>query len=148
MKENYYQNIEYPSWFNARPLVYDPKLSQYPPNTPISMIVKEIMIEKWNPSYSYNRFYELCSPSYCTYSQRIRAKSIFGVILTLVSVIGGLTVALRLITPTLVKLILNFLTIIIRRRQQQQQQSGKYSFFSTLNEYIMKFINNNYFKYV
>ncbi|CAF0893736.1 unnamed protein product [Rotaria sordida] len=61
IKESFFQNIEYPSWFDVHPLVYDPTLSRYPPNTSISMIIEEMMIEKWNPSYSYNQFYKFAA---------------------------------------------------------------------------------------
>lgn len=136
IQESYFQNIEYPSWFDVHPLVYDPMLSRYPPNTSISTVVKQMMVEKWNPSYSYNRFYELCAPNYCTYSQKIHTHTITGVIITLVSMIGGLTVSLRLITPLLITFILNLLIMVTKRRQeqQQQQQSGNRSFYNYKNK--------------
>ena len=105
---------------DVRPLVYDPVRSHFPPNTPISMIVKNIMIERWNPTLSYPRFYELCAPSYCTYSQRIHTQTIVGVMITLVSVTGGVIVSLRLITPQLVNFISRLWKLISKRRQQQQ----------------------------
>ncbi len=124
IQEAYIQNVEYPSWFDVHPLVHDPKLSQYPPNTSISKIVQNIMIEKWNPSILYEQFYESCAPSNCTYSQRIHINTGVGVVLTLVSMIGGLTVSLRLITPQLVKLIARLLLAITAKKQQRQQPEG------------------------
>ncbi len=124
IRDTYVQNVEYPSWFDPRPLVYDPTLSRYPPNTSISEIVKEIMLERWNPSYSYNSFYESCAPSYCTYSERIRTKNIVGAIIVLISIIGGLTMSLRLIIPHLVKFIIGLLRKI--KQRQHQQQFGKH----------------------
>jgi len=121
MKDSYYYNLEDPIWFDARPLVYNSTLSRYPPNTSISKIVQNIMIEKWNPSILYEQFYESCAPSNCTYSQRIYINTVFGVVLTLVSMIGGLTVSLHLITPQLVKLIARLLLAITVKKQQRQQ---------------------------
>ncbi|CAF1447925.1 unnamed protein product [Rotaria sp. Silwood1] len=124
--QSYFQNIEYPSWFDVHPLVYDPTLSRYPPNTSISMIVEEMMIEKWNPSYSYYQFYKLCAPTYCTYSQRIRTNTIIEVIIILVSMFRGLTVSLHLITPWFVKFMYYLFLKFIGERQQEQEQSGNH----------------------
>jgi hypothetical protein len=120
-KQTYIFNVEHPLWFDVHPLIYDRKLSRFPPNTSILTIIKELMIERWNPSSSYDRFYKLCAPSYCTYSKRIRPK-IPDVIIKLVSMIGGLTFSLGLITPRLVQFILYLLTKFRKRQQQQQQQ--------------------------
>ncbi|CAF4018097.1 unnamed protein product [Rotaria sp. Silwood2] len=102
IRNNLLGGITQSSWFDVRPLVYDPILSGFPPNTSIRMIVKNIMIEQWNPSYSYSRFYESCAPSYCTHSQRTHTKTIIGMMITMLSMIGGLTVSLHLITPYLI----------------------------------------------
>ncbi len=111
-------------WFNPRPLIYDPTLSRFPPNTSIKMILQNMMIERWNISTSYNSFYESCAPSYCTYSQTIHTKTVIGVIVTLISMIGGLVVSLRLITPQFMKFSIYLWTIISKRQRQQQQQQG------------------------
>jgi hypothetical protein len=128
IQKTYLNNVEYPSWFDVNPLVYDPTLTRFPPNTSISMIVKDIMIERWNSSFSYDRFFERCAPSYCTYSERIRVKTIVGVILILISMIGSLTVSLRLITSQLVKYVYRLMEMI-RKRQQEQQRGNCYSNF-------------------
>ncbi len=78
------------------------------------------MIEQWNPSYSYIRFNELCKPSYCTYTEKIRTKTIIEVIITLVSLLGELVSSVRLITPRLIKF-LTWLPSKIFKRQEQQQ---------------------------
>jgi hypothetical protein len=122
IQQAYFQNILYPVWFDPRPLIYDPTLSRFPPNTSIELIIKNMMIERWNPFTLYNNFYQSCAPSYCIYSQTVRTKSIIGVIITLVSMIGGLIVSLRLITPQFVKFIIRLFSMISSRQQQQQQQ--------------------------
>ncbi|CAF1281000.1 unnamed protein product [Adineta steineri] len=112
--------------YHLHPLIYNPTLSKYPPNTSVLEIVKELMIEQWNPLYIYEPFYESCAPSYCTYSKNIRTKNTMGVITTLVSLIGGLTVALRLITPQLVKLFYWLLTLNKKKKEKQPQQGNDY----------------------
>ena len=126
IQEAYFQNIEYPSWFEPRLLIDNPNASRFSSDTSLSTIVKEMMIEEWNSFYSYNHFYDLCAPDYCTYSERIHSKSTTGIIITLISTTGGLITLLRLLTPLLVKLIFGFQKILTKgRRQQEQQQSGK-----------------------
>ncbi|CAF0872304.1 unnamed protein product [Adineta steineri] len=124
IQQTYIDAVSDPLWFDPRPLIYDPTSSRFPPNTSIEIIVKDIMIEQWNPSTSYERFYELCAPNYCTYSQKGQRRAIFEVAVTLVSLIGGLIVSLRVITPQLVKCLIGLLGIINKRHQQQEQQRG------------------------
>ncbi|CAF1633602.1 unnamed protein product, partial [Adineta steineri] len=93
-------NVIYtPELAGGIPLINDPTRSRFPPNTSVSTIVEEMMMEQWNVFLSYKDFYESCAPIYCTYSEKIRKKTIAGIIITMMSVIGGLVVSLRLITP-------------------------------------------------
>ncbi|CAF4140026.1 unnamed protein product, partial [Adineta steineri] len=109
------------SLHNISPLINDPTRSRFPPNTLVSTIFKEMMVEQWNASWPYKNFYESCAPIHCTYSEKIRTKTIAGIILALMSVIGGLVVSLRLITPYLVRFFY-YLWEKINKRQQNQQQ--------------------------
>ena len=88
--------------FTIRPLADSPALTQFPPNTSLSSVVKKMMIEQWNISLSFDHYYQTCAPAYCTYTQTVRAQSFMGVLLTLISMIGGLSVALQLCTPVFV----------------------------------------------
>ncbi|UJR34666.1 hypothetical protein I4U23_027443 [Adineta vaga] len=115
----YIQNIEYPSWFDVRPLISNPILDRYPPNISIEKIIEQVMIEQWNEYLLYDQFYQSCSPTYCTYSKKIRTKTFFEVITTLISIIGGLTLSLRLITPQLVKFIYRILNKNNIRQEEQ-----------------------------
>jgi hypothetical protein len=120
IKEAYFYNVDYPLWFDIHPLVFDSTLSRYPINTTMEMILKEIMVEQWNPSSSYDRFYESCAPSYCTYSYKARTRTIVQVMIILTSMIGGLTITLRLITPQLVGYTFRLLRLSVRTQRQQQ----------------------------
>jgi hypothetical protein len=106
------------TWFQIHPLVYDRESSRFPPNTSLSIIVREIMIEQWNLSASFDRYYEACAPVYCMYSYSTRASSFIEIIIKLVSMVGGLTVALRLITPQLIKLVFKLLKRKTKRRRR------------------------------
>jgi len=121
IKEAYFYNVYNPLWFDIHPLVFNSTLSRYPINTTMEVILKEIMIEQWNPSSSYDRFYESCAPSYCTYSYKAHTRTIVQVMVTLMSMMGGLIITLRLITPQLVGCIFRLLRLLVRTQQQQQQ---------------------------
>ncbi|UJR12699.1 hypothetical protein I4U23_016873 [Adineta vaga] len=95
-------------------LVYNSTLSRFPPKTLISNIIQNIMIEQWNSSVSYNRFYESCAPSYYSYSLRMPAKSTVEIITTLLSSIGGLILLLRLVIPQLVNSVINLNIFLLR----------------------------------
>ena len=120
IKDSYYYNVENPEWFNPQPLIYDSTKNHYPPNSSIASIVKKLMIESWNSSYSYERFYSICSPVYCVYSELSRTNSIVSVFIVILSMLGGLTVTLRLISPWIVKFIYKLFKKTNQRRNQQR----------------------------
>ncbi|UJR24406.1 hypothetical protein I4U23_005783 [Adineta vaga] len=126
IKEIYFKTEPNPSWFDVRPLVYNRMLSHFPPNTTIAKIIKDMMVETWNPSFSYNHYYKACAPSYCTYSRVIRTNGIIDVFLKLMSTIGGISVSLRFITPKLIEFVDALSKFKFRRRRQQQQEQGLY----------------------
>ncbi|UJR19648.1 hypothetical protein I4U23_022782 [Adineta vaga] len=103
-----------------QPLVYDPTVSRYLPNTTISTIVEELMLEQWNTVSSYQRFYESCAPTYCSYSESIRKQTPLGLIITFVSMIGGIVVSLRILTPQLVKFFFGFRKNFNRKSNQTE----------------------------
>ncbi|CAF4079112.1 unnamed protein product, partial [Adineta steineri] len=107
---------DYYPWYAIRPLVYDPT-SRYLPNTSIKTILQNLMIEQWNPHNSYEYYYGSCLPTYCIYSQVTNQKTLVRIVLSLISLIGGLTLALRIIVPHLVK----FIRRCFRSKRQQQQ---------------------------
>ncbi|CAF4048764.1 unnamed protein product [Adineta steineri] len=146
VKKVYFANVLNPVWFDPSPLIYDPRLSQFPPNTSINTIVKNIMVEQWNPSTSYNNFYESCAPNYCTYSQTIPTNSVVGVIIKLVSMIGGLIVSLHLITPILVKFIIYLFLMINKRQPEPEQQQVRLKWFDQLKLTIRNVVSLVYIK--
>ncbi len=89
--------------------------SRYSVNSTIQELVDDLMIEEWNASTMYERYYNACQPTQCTYQIQTRHDIIY-IVTTLFGVAGGLTTALKLIAPRLVKL-------VRKRRGQQQQHS-------------------------
>lgn len=121
IKQTYFWYVEDPVWFDIEPFTYNSISKHFLPNTSIGSIMKGMMIERWNPSVSYEQFYESCAPSYCTYTEIEYSKAVFEVIITLISIIGGLTISLRLITPYLVKVFYILLLNITKRTHQEQR---------------------------
>lgn len=115
----YFWNTDEPSWFDVSPLASNPTSSSFSQNSSISTIIQEIMIKQWNPSYSYEKFYHSCSPSYCFYSKKVHTTDIIGLLIAMISMIGGLTLSLRLIASYSVI----FINILISRIQRKERKS-------------------------
>jgi hypothetical protein len=67
------------------------------------------MVEQWNRSIMYDRYYNECQPTECTYTHETK-NSIIYIFTTLFGLTGGLTAALKLLVPRLV----NFIAFCIR----------------------------------
>jgi hypothetical protein len=75
------------------------------------------MIEKWNVSPAYERYYNACHPTQCTYTFETRNDLIY-IVTTLFGIAGGLITVLKLILPRLIKL-------FRKKREHQQLTAGK-----------------------
>ncbi|CAF1429583.1 unnamed protein product [Adineta ricciae] len=94
--------------------LYIDEESQYETNVTIETLIDHLFIEKWNDFYKYDKYYNSCKPSFCSY--KIEQKPVFLYILTkLIRVYGGLTIIMRLLIPNIVRLI---------RRKRQRQERG------------------------
>lgn len=76
----------------------------WPDVTTLEPIYKNLMVENFSASSSYDSFYDICSPSYCIYTHK-EPTTILVIITTMFGLFGGLNVALRLLTRFLVKLV-------------------------------------------
>jgi hypothetical protein len=91
--------------------------SVYFTNSTIKILVDNLMIEKWNAPSIFERYYNECQPTNCTYSFEKRNDLIY-IATTLFGIAGGLTTVLELVIPRLVKL-------IRKKKEQQQPTTGK-----------------------
>ncbi|CAF1203034.1 unnamed protein product [Adineta ricciae] len=112
-----------PLWFEPRPLLYNSTVNHFSPTMSIGEVLNDIMVEDWNPSVSYENFYESCAPTHCTYTKRVRVKSLFEAIVTMISMIGGLMLAVRLCTIVLVKSILYLWMRTVKHTTEEQEQT-------------------------
>ena len=113
-----------PVWFNAKPLIYNSTTTNLYRNTSISTIMQNLMIEQWNPSYSYENFYQLCSPNYCMFRTRVRTNSLIQIIVLFISMIGGLMISIRLIAPYLVIFIMKVMSIFRRKDEEENNNNN------------------------
>ncbi|CAF1116554.1 unnamed protein product [Adineta ricciae] len=126
-------------WFSPTPLDYDPLSNDFLPNSSFSVITKEMMIEQWNYTASFDQYYETCAPNYCTYSYTARTYNYIGVIAKIISTIGGLVIALRLITPQLVTFLYRIFEPKIKASHENQM-----SFFTRMKILLQSFLKSLY----
>ncbi|CAF1459507.1 unnamed protein product, partial [Adineta steineri] len=126
------------SYFDVNILVNDSASSRFSPNTSLSTIVKALLVEEWNPVFSFDQYYEQCAPSKCTYSQEVRTTDFLGVIIFVISIIGGLIAGVRLIASLLIKMIAVLWKI--KRRPKTPQQPASSLSFSRIKQNIFKLI--------
>ncbi|CAF1297605.1 unnamed protein product [Adineta steineri] len=87
-------------------------------NDTVEMIAYEMFIESWsNHSISYERYFNSCSPTYCTYTYYQKSDPL-EILTTFLSVYGSLSIVVYFIVPYLVKIIKKIL-ICFRITQQQ-----------------------------
>ncbi|CAF1492193.1 unnamed protein product [Adineta steineri] len=84
----------------------------------VEKIAYEIFIESWStPNISYERYFNSCSPSYCTYTYYQKSDAL-EILTTFLSAYGSLSIVVYFIVPYLIKLIKKSL-IYFRITQQQ-----------------------------
>ena len=93
--------------------------TQFPSNSTIETLAYKLFVEEWYTNVSYASYFVSCAPESCTYTH-MQTKSILYVVITLLSIYGGLSVLLRVILPLSVK----YLVKNIRHRRQQQLSSA------------------------
>ena len=114
--------------YQVNVLVHNPATSRFPPDTFISDIVKQLMVDQWNPIFAFDRYYSSCAPINCVGSQTTNFSIFVLTIITLISTLGGLITVLRLITHVVIEIIVKLSKFSIKRqRRQQQQPKGSYS---------------------
>ena len=73
------------------------------PNQTIQILVDILLIDRWETNVSYENYFTTCSSLSCTYAIEERVSPIY-IITAIIGLYGGLTVALKLAAPILVKI--------------------------------------------
>lgn len=94
--------LAHKSFMNATAL--DPMLNnRFVENSTIQELVNELMIEKWNRTVSFEKYYDVCQPRHCAYDYKTKSNVIY-ILITLFGLSGGWITMLRFILPLLVTL--------------------------------------------
>ncbi|CAF4327728.1 unnamed protein product [Rotaria sp. Silwood2] len=75
-----------------------------PPNETIESIINKLMIDSWTLNISFSSYYKTCSPASCTY-EFLSRNDLFVVITTILSIFGGLSLGLKLLTLIILRFI-------------------------------------------
>ncbi|CAF1297268.1 unnamed protein product [Rotaria sordida] len=79
--------------------------SRFSPTTTIAVLFDNLMIESWENSIHFATYFQTCAPKACSYSYVQRFFLIY-MITTIVSIFGGIRVAVYIASPLFVKFIL------------------------------------------
>jgi hypothetical protein len=75
--------------------------TRFSPQTLISALIDALMVQRWNELINYTQYYDQCAPKLCTY--RITSHSSFSyVLVTLLSLCGGVVVGLKVFVPLII----------------------------------------------
>ncbi|CAF0907193.1 unnamed protein product [Rotaria sordida] len=83
----------------------DPTLSS--PNVTVQTLINKLLVDRLEHCIDYNQYYSSCAPISCTYSYNQRVDSIY-LVTSIIGLFGGLTIALKLFVPMIVKTIRHF----------------------------------------
>ena len=97
--------------------------SQFSMETKIGSIIQELFLENFSSQKNFSAFFQACQPHSCTYSYNARGHIAF-IITTILSLVGGLAFALKILASLLV-------TIYRMVQQRFQQRSSPISFITT-----------------
>lgn len=79
-------------------------LLHFQSNTRLLDIIEALMIEGWTSVIDFDSYYTQCHPKVCIYTFRQRF-NLINTIVTLMGLAGGLSAALRILSPLLVRLV-------------------------------------------
>ncbi|CAF3294627.1 unnamed protein product [Rotaria socialis] len=88
--------------------------SRFLTTSTVGDILDELMIEIWNWTLTFDKYFEQCRPIACSYTVTTRNDAIY-LVTTLIGLVGGLVTALKLVVPNSVNL--------IRKKKGQQLKS-------------------------
>jgi len=92
------------TFINGLSLVSPLSSSHFAQNTTVNDLLDELFIESWNNDSNFTGYFQICSPQSCTYSYDQRFNLLY-IIVTIISLFGGLRIIIHFSTPYIVKII-------------------------------------------
>ena len=80
-------------------------------------MMNDLMVEQWNSSITFAKYYDECKPSECSYTIGSRNDAIF-IATTVFGLVGGLVTILRIIVPRLID-------YIRRKKSHEKTKTGE-----------------------
>lgn len=99
--------------------------SRFFPDTKLNTIISQLLIEEWINTTDALAHYEQCKPNACTYTYTGRYNT-FYMITSLLGLLGGLNIVLRLTVPFIIK-------IIVKLRRRLLREALPFSKFISLS---------------
>ncbi|CAF4200171.1 unnamed protein product, partial [Rotaria sordida] len=78
--------------------------SRFSPDTKLDIIISQLFIEYWINSTNFSSYYNQCEPDQCFYTYEERFNRAY-IIATLLGIVGGLSIVLRILIPSIVILL-------------------------------------------
>ena len=79
-------------------------LSRFSETSSVGELLDEMMVDRWNRSAVYERYYAGCRPKECAYTVRARNDVIY-IVTTVFGLIGGLSTVLKILVPPTVRVV-------------------------------------------
>ncbi|CAF1251686.1 unnamed protein product [Adineta steineri] len=77
------------------------KLNSSNANSKIEMLLSQMFVKYWSNQTFYEKYFQSCAPEICSY-RKIQHYSFWNILIILIGLFGGLTKALKIITPILI----------------------------------------------
>lgn len=97
-------------------------LSKYSISEQVQTIYDQMMTDQWEIAKTFSNYYAICAPVECTYTYIARFDLLY-LITMLVGLFGGLTIALRSVSPFLVQLFFHSRALYTKCWEQRCQRS-------------------------
>ena len=91
--------------------------TKFTANSTVGEMMNDLMVEQWNSSITFAKYYDECKPSECSYTIGSRNDAIF-IATTVFGLVGGLVTILRIIVPRLID-------YIRRKKSHEKTKTGE-----------------------
>jgi hypothetical protein len=90
----------------------------------IELLANNLFIQSWNNKSSFESYFNHCHPLTCQYTYESRSDLIY-IVTTIIGLIGGVNVFLRLLLPHVVKLMASIWNYVLQRKRRQINTVGE-----------------------
>jgi hypothetical protein len=114
--------------------------SRFLPTTIINTIAEQLFIEDWTNLTSFSAYYEQCAPNECVYTYQVRFNIAYTISVVL-AIVGGLSAALRILIPPIVKFLRRIYCHYCRTQLPNERETHMNISKRLLNHFLFSIIN-------